>query len=315
MTAVSATSPSHEGAAVPRDGRTQGGRRRRTGRAGLRRAALPLALGLPVALWQLAFFVLPLMFLVVITFWKVANFRLTPAFDLGNWEKVLTSTPFQRALVYTTEVAVVATVLSMLLAFPAAHVIALRLSEPARRRWIAFLIIPVFSSYILKVYAWQVVLSPGGVVNAALAALGLPPADMLGGLFSLHVGLLTLTLPVVTLILTFALMGMDRSLAEAARNLGATGPQVLTQVTLKAIRPGLGLAAATAFLMSFGDYASPVFLTGSNPPTLSILIVDTVKSGSQWPRASVVGVMMLAILALAFVLVQLVTRKRGAGVR
>lgn len=274
------------------------------------RAALPLLLGLPVALWQVAFFVLPLAFLVVVTFWKVRNFRLAPAFDLANWEKVLTSTPFQRALVYTAEVALVATVLSMLLAFPAAHAIALRLSARARGRWIAFLIIPVFSSYILKVYAWQVVLSPGGLVNTGLALLGLPAADLLGGTLSLNIGLLTLTLPVVTLILTFALMGMDHSLIEAARNLGASKVQVLTQVTLPAIKPGLGLAGVTAFLLSFGDYASPVFLTGSNPPTLAILIVDTVKSGSQWPRASVIGVSMLAILALAFVLVQALTQKR-----
>ncbi|MCU0825973.1 MAG: ABC transporter permease [Tabrizicola sp.] len=278
--------------------------------APIRRKALPALLGVPVVLWQLAFFVLPLVFLVVITFWKVRNFKLEPAFDLGNWEKVLTSTPFQRALVYTGEVALIATILSMLLAFPAAHAIALRLSDKARARWIAFLIIPVFSSYILKVYAWQVVLSPGGVLNVAFGALGLPQADLLGGMLSLHIGLLTLTLPVVTLILTFALMGMDKTLIEAARNLGASRAQVLLQVTLPAIKPGLGLAAVTAFLMAFGDYASPVFLTGSNPPTLSILIVDTVKSGSQWPRASVIGVSMLAILALAFVLVQLATAKR-----
>ena len=124
------------------------------------------------------------------------------------------------------------------------------------------------------------------------------------------VGLMTWTLPVVTLILTFALMGMDKTLIEASENLGASRTQVLTQVILPAIKPGLGLAAVTAFLLSFGDYASPVFLTGSNPPTLSILIVDTVKSGSQWPRASVIGVSMLVILALAFTLVQLATRRR-----
>jgi ABC-type spermidine/putrescine transport system permease subunit I len=277
------------------------------------RWAMPVLMGVPVALWQLAFFVLPLIFLVVITFWKVSNFKLEPAFDLGNWEKVLTSTPFQKALVYTLEVAAITTVLAMLLAFPAAHAIALRLSQKARARWIAFLIIPIFSSYVLKVYAWQVVLSPGGIVNAVFKGLGLPAVDLLGGAFSLYVGLLTLTLPVVTLILVFSMMGLDRNQLEAARNLGASGWQVLTQVTLPAIKSGLGLAGVTAFLMSFGDYASPVFLTGSNPPTLSILIVDTVKSGSQWPRASVVGVSMLAILTLAFVLVQLVTQKRRIG--
>ena len=276
-----------------------------------KQAGLPFVLGLPVALWQLAFFVVPLGFLVVVTFWTVKNFRLSPAFDFSNWEKVLTSSPFQRALLYTTEVAVLATVLALLFAFPAAHAIALKLSPKARARWIAFLIIPVFSSYILKVYAWQVVLSPQGVINVLITSLGLPQMNLLGNLFSLMVGLLTLTLPVVTLILTFALIGMDKTLIEAAENLGATRTQVLGRVIVPAIKPGVGLAGVTAFLLSFGDYASPVFLTGSNPPTLAILIVDTVKSGSQWPRASVIGVSMLVILALAFTLVQLLTRRRA----
>lgn len=284
----------------------------RTGGRRTSQRLMPIVLGLPVAVWQLAFFVVPLIFLVVITFWKVRNFKLAPAFDLGNWEKVLTSSPFQRALVYTLEVASITTVLAMVLAFPAAYVIGLRLSAKARARWIAFLIIPIFSSYILKVYAWQVVLSPGGIVNVGLEWAGLPTVDLLGGAFSLYVGLLTLTLPVVTLILVFSMMGIDRTQLEAARNLGASGWQVLTQVTLPSIKSGLGLAGVTAFLMSFGDYASPVFLTGSNPPTLSILIVDTVKSGSQWPRASVVGVSMLVILTLAFLLVQVATQKRKA---
>ncbi len=274
-------------------------------------AALPVLLALPVAVWQLLFFVVPLGFLVVVTFWKVRNFRLAPAFVFDNWEKVLDSSPFQRALLHTGQVSLVATLLALIFAFPAAHAIALHLSPRARGRWIACLILPVFSSYILKVYAWQVVLSPGGVVNVVLTSLGLPAADLLGGAFSLQVGFLTLTLPIVTLILTFALMGLDRSLLEAATNLGASPAQVLFHVVLPAIRTGIALSAVTAFLLTFGDYASPVFLTGSNPPTLAILIVDTVKSGSQWPRASVVGVSMLIILALAFILAQWATRRRG----
>lgn len=134
---------------------------------------LPLGLGLPVAGWQIVFFAAPLAFLLVITFWKVENYRLVPAFSLANWERVLTSTPFQRALVHTFSVAGATTVLALILAFPAAYVIALRLGPRARDLAVAALIVPVFSSYILRVYAWQVLLSPEGVFNVALTALGL----------------------------------------------------------------------------------------------------------------------------------------------
>ena len=123
---------------------------------------------------------------------------------------------------------------------------------------------------------------------------------MLGGAFSLQIGLLTLTLPIAVLILTFALSGVDPTLIEAAENMGYRRSRVIVHVLIPAVRPALTLAATTTFLLAFGDYVSPLFMTGSKPPTLSILIVDTVKSGSQWPRASVIGVAMLVVLALVF---------------
>lgn len=247
---------------------------------------------------------------MVVTFWKVENYRLAPAFSLANWERVLTSTPFQRALVHTVSVAGTTTVLALILAFPAAYVIALRLGPRARDLAVAALIIPVFSSYILRVYAWQVLLSPEGVFNVALTALGLPPQAMLGNAFALQVGLLTLTLPIAVLILVFALSAFDRTLIEAAANLGCSPARTIRAVLIPAVRPAILLAATTTFLLAFGDYASPVFLGGGRPPTLSILIADTVKSGSQWPRASVIGVAMLVILGLVFVLGQLLARGR-----
>jgi spermidine/putrescine transport system permease protein len=276
---------------------------------------LPAALGLPVLVWQGVFFAAPLLFLVVITFWQVKSFRLEPALVLDNWEKVLFSAAFQRALTYTFLVAITTTALSLLIAFPVAYTIVFRLSARLKNLAIGFLIVPIFSSYMLRIYAWQIVLSPEGMTNSLLAALGLGALPLLGGAFSLQVGLLTLTLPVAVLILVFGLSGVPGTLIEAAENLGCRRVRIIAHVLLPSIRPALTLAATTAFLLAFGDYISPVFMTGSKPPTLSILIVDTVKSGSQWPRASAVGVSMLVILALVFLGSQLLTGRARAGRR
>jgi spermidine/putrescine transport system permease protein/putrescine transport system permease protein len=261
-------------------------------------AALPTVLALPVLLWQLVFFAAPLAFLVVITFWQVRNFRLEPAFVWDNWSRILGSDTFHKALAHTMQVSTITTVLALLLAVPAAYTIAFRLTARQRDVAVAALVAPVFSSYIVRIYAWQVVLSPQGIANSLITAIGLPALPMLGGAFSLQIGLLTLTLPIAVLILVFAFSGIDRTLVEAAENLGCTRLNVFLHVLLPAIRPALILAATTTFLLAFGDFVSPMFMTGSKPPTLSILIVDTVKSGSQWPRASVVGVTMLAVLAV-----------------
>ncbi len=270
------------------------------GRTAASPAALPVVLGLPVLVWQAVFFAAPLVFLVVITFWQVRSFRLEPAFVFDNWQRVLGAGTFHQALWHTLKVAATTTVLALLLAFPAAYTIALRLPQRLRDLAVAMLVVPVFSSYMLRIYAWQVVLSPEGMVNAALSLVGIGPLPLLGGAFSLQIGLLTLTLPIAVLILTFALSGVDPVLVEAAENLGYRRSRVLLHVLIPAVKPALTLSATTTFLLAFGDYISPLFMTGSRPPTLSILIVDTVKSGSQWPRASVIGVSMLAVLALVF---------------
>lgn len=260
--------------------------------------ALPAWLATPVLLWQLVFFAAPMLFLVVVTFWRVRSFRLEPAFSLDNWTRILGSTTFYSAMAHTFVVGLTTTVLALAIAFPAAYTIALRVPDRLRNAALALLVIPVFSSYILRIYAWQIVLSPQGLVNSVLAAFGMGALPLLGGAFSMQVGLLTLTLPIVALILAFALAGVDRTLIEAAENLGCRRAKVVAHVLLPAIRPALVLAGSTTFLLAFGDYVSPLFMTGSNPPTLSILIVDTVKSGSQWPRASVIGVVMLGLLGL-----------------
>lgn len=273
---------------------------------------LPAVLGIPVVLWQAVFFAAPLIFLVVVTFWQVKSFRLEPAFVLDNWTRILFSATFQRALVHTFMVAGTTTVLAVAFAFPAAYTIAFRLSARARDLAVAFLVVPVFSSYMLRIYAWQIVLSPEGITNALLGGIGIGPLPLLGGAFSLQVGLLTLTLPIAVLILVFAMAGIDRTLIEAAENLGCRRARVIAYVIVPSLRPAIALTATTSFLLAFGDYISPLFMTGSKPPTLSILIVDTVKSGSQWPRASVIGVSMLVMLALVLGLGQFLSRGRAA---
>jgi spermidine/putrescine transport system permease protein len=273
-------------------------------------AVVPVFLGVPFAIWQAVFFLAPLVFLVVITFWQVKSFRLEPAFVMDNWSRVLSSATFTRALQHTFIVSITTTVLAVLIAFPIAYTIAFRLAARMRNLIVAFLIVPIFSSYILRIYAWQIVLSPEGITNSLLSWLGVGTLPLLGGAFSLQVGLLTLTLPVAVLILVFALSGIDPVLIEAAENLGCRRARVVAHVIIPAVRPAIVLAATTTFLLSFGDYVSPLFMTGSKPPTLSILIVDTVKSGSQWPRASVIGVSMLIILTLVFAASRLVSARR-----
>lgn len=122
---------------------------------------------------------------------------------------------------------------------------------------------------------------------------------MLNSSFGVMVGYMTLVLPLVVILQTFSLAAIDRSLIEAARNLGARPRDTLLRVIIPSARIGLIIGFVFAFILTFGDFVSPFYLGGSNPPTLSILIVDTTKSGQQWPRAAVVAVMMIVTLFIA----------------
>lgn len=260
------------------------------------KSVYPLIWRLPLLLWQGAFFVVPLLFLAALTFWLVRNYRMEPAFVVTNWQKVLGRAVFWDAYALTLGRALTAGVLATLVAFPASYILAFRLTEAGRRLILLCLIVPFFTSYLVRAYAWQVILSEKGPINAALASLGLGPLALLNNGIGAMVGYLTLVLPLVVIFQTYSLAAIDRALIEAAWNLGARPAVTLGRVILPAARTGLTLGFVFAFILTFGDFVSPFYLGGSKPPTLSILIIDTTKSGQQWPRAAVIAVMMIATL-------------------
>lgn len=258
--------------------------------------AYPYVWRLPLLVWQGLFFVGPLVLMVAMSFWLVRNYRMEPDFILDNWERMLGRAPFWNAYWVTLWRATLAAVIASLLAFPASYALAFRVSETTRRWAIFFLIVPFFTSYLVRVYAWQVLLAGNGPINAIFGFVGLGPFTMLNTGFGAMVGYLTLVLPLVVILQTFSLAAVDRNLIEAAWNLGASRRATLFSVIIPAARIGLIIGFVFAFILSFGDFVSPFYLGGSKPPTLSILIIDTTKSGQQWPRAAVVAVMMIVTL-------------------
>jgi spermidine/putrescine transport system permease protein len=251
---------------------------------------------LPLLIWQAAFFVVPLGFMAAMSFWLVENYRMVPAFVTDNWQRMLGRNAFWDAYGVTFLRATLAGIIASLVAFPAALFMAFRLSESARRFALLCLIVPFFTSFLARAYAWQVILAESGPVNAMLGFAGLGPFTMLNSGFGAMVGYLTLVLPLVVIFQTWSLAAIDRALIEAAGNLGATPLRILWSVIIPAAKTGLIIGAVFAFIMAFGDFVSPFYLGGSQPPTLSILIIDTTKSGQQWPRAAVVAIMMIVTL-------------------
>ena len=250
----------------------------------------------PAALWQGAFFFGPLCFLIALSFWSVHFFRLQPDFTFVNWEKVYTQAYFWRALMVTVFFAMLGAVLVSLVAFPASFHIAFRLSPKARRLALMVVGIPFFTSYLVRIYSWQVYLGDTGIINTALAGMGIAPLRMLNTAFGTFIGYTTLCLPLVVLLQVFGLSQVPRLLIDAAHNLGCGPLRSVITVVIPGARAGLTIAALFTFILIFGDFASPIYLGGATSQTLSILITDLIKSGQQWPRAAVVAVTMVVVL-------------------
>lgn len=263
-----------------------------------------LSWGAPPLLWQLLFFVVPFGFLIAVTFWSVRNFRLTPNFVITNWTHILGAGFFRSAYAYTFGLAAFTAILASLIAFPAAYTLAFKVSPNTRRLLIFLLVVPFFTDYPVRIYSWQIIFSPFGVIDKLLGLISVGPLSLLNTPWVTIVGYLTLALPLVILLQTFALGNVDRTLIEAAKNLGCSPSRAVVTVLVPAARVGLIVAAAFAFVLAFGDYVSPLLLGGSKPPTLSVLLADQVKSGNQWPRAAVIGVVMIFTL-MATLLVML----------
>lgn len=268
---------------------------------------------LPIIVWQSLFFVGPVLFMFAISFFVVRNYRMTEAFEFVNWQKMLTRGYFWDSYFYTLLIASVSASVAMAVAFPAAWALAFRASDTVRRWAVFLLIIPFFSSYLVRTFSWYVILAESGVLNAALGHVGLGPFKMLNTHFGTVVGYLTLTLPLAVILQTVTMANIDKTLVEAARNLGCKPLATIWRVVIPLSKTGLIIAALFCFILSYGDFVAPFYLGGSQEPTLPILILDTTKSGQQWPRAAVVAIMMmLTLFAIAFTSIALAYRKQGA---
>lgn len=276
----------------------------RTGRA--RDRGLMTLFGAPMALWLGAFFLAPMIFLVVMSFWSVKNFQLQPDFTFQNWNQFF-STPFYlagywRSVVYSS----IAAAIGVLVALPIAYTLAFKASRAMLIVGTLMLVAPFFSSYLVRIYAWRVTLANNGILNKMLAAFGLDPITVLDTPAGTILGYLTYSLPLLTLIILVGMLGINRSLIEAAHNLGSARISMVFRVLLPLCRLSIISAASFAFIMAFADFIAPSMLGGSRPPTLSILVIDTVKSGSNWPASAVIAVVMIVTLlvvsALGFLL-------------
>ncbi|MBB4285289.1 ABC transporter permease subunit [Roseospira goensis] len=275
-------------------------------------------IGVPY-LWLLLFFLLPFLIVLKISF---AEFRIgvppyTPLLAwleggyiqvklaIGNYLFLLQDPLYVTAYLNSLKVAFFSTVFALLIGYPMAYAIA-RASPSWRAVFLLLVILPFWTSFLIRVYAWIGILKNNGLINNALMALGLidDPLPLLNTEFSLYVGIVYSYLPFMVLPLYATLERMDVSLLEAAEDLGCRPFKAFLTVTLPLSMPGIVAGSMLVFIPAVGEFVIPDLLGGADTLMIGKVLWSEFFNNRDWPVASAVAIAMLVLLVIPIVIFQ-----------
>jgi len=270
------------------------------------------------SLWLLLFFVLPFLIVLKISF---ADTRLgqPPYTSLLEWQsglphlvlharsylRLLGDSLYLAALLSSLRVAAVSTLLCLALGYPMAYTIA-RADAGRRNLLLMLVVLPFWTSFLLRVYAWIGLLRNNGLINNVLLAFGIihEPIVMLQTDFAMYVGIVYSYLPFMVLPLYANLEKHDVALLEAATDLGSRPWQAFLRVTLPLSRPGIIAGCVLVFVPAVGEFVIPRLLGGADSLMIGRVLWDEFFSNRDWPVASAVAIVLLLLLVAPILLFQ-----------
>ena len=263
-------------------------------------------------LWLAAFFFIPFLVVFKISLaeamiavppyspllqWDSSNAYLTFKVTFGNYLYLFESRFYLDAYLSSLKIAAISTFFALLIGFPIAYLIA-RSRPTMRTILLALVILPFWTSFLLRVYAWMALLKKNGLVNDFLLATSIidQPIQILQTDFAVYLGIVYTYLPFMILPLYTTLEKMDLNLLDAAQDLGAKPYQSFFLVTLPLAKPGIIAGCLLVFIPAVGEYVIPALLGGSDTLMIGRVLWDEFFLNRDWPLASAVAVVMLIVL-------------------
>ncbi|MCY4315131.1 MAG: ABC transporter permease [Roseovarius sp.] len=258
-----------------------------------------MALSAPATLYVGFLVAAPLGILVAYSFWTQNYVSIDRTPTLSNYGFALNDPLVRHLLLKSIWIAGLCTIATVVLAYPIAYFIAMR----ARRKtlWLLLITIPFWTSYLLRVFSWKLILGFKGLMNSALISLGAidqPLAFLLYNEFAVVLTLAHAWAPFAILPIYVSLQKMDRSLLEAATDLGCTGFQRFRRITLPLTFPGVIAACLIIFIPTVGDYVTPALVGGSEGKMISNLIQVQFGAANNWPLGATLSLIAMASVGL-----------------
>jgi putrescine transport system permease protein len=297
----------------------------RTGRANWGRR---VAIAIPY-LWLLAFFLAPFLIVLKISFsqpaidippyapvwdsWEAVVQHLGNL-DFGNYAFLFSDPLYVNSYLNSLRIAGISTVITLMIGYPVAYGIA-RSSPTLRTTLLMLVILPFWTSFLIRVYAWIGILKPEGVLNTFLLWIGLisEPLIIHSTPTAVYIGIVYSYLPFMILPLYSSLEKLDLSLLEAAADLGARPFTAFWRITLPLSLPGVAAGCFLVFIPAVGEFVIPELLGGSSTQMIGRTLWSEFFQNRDWPIASAVAVLLLLVLVVPIVVFQRVAKRGGAG--
>lgn len=267
----------------------------RSGARGLRLLDRPWLMIMPLLALLLVVFLLP------IVWFLIQAISESPLSFVEQLQAVFLSPDVAYVIWTTNSISLVVTLAVLLIAFPIAYVLAYS------QRWfftlvIICVIVPYFTSVVVRTYSWMVILGRNGILNQLLLEWGVidSPLSLMYNRLGVTIGIVYVLLPYLVLTLYSAMKGVDHNLLRAAYSMGASGPYAFWRVFLPLTAPGIISGCLIVFILSIGFFITPALMGGSRDVMIAMLIQREIELNLNWPMAAMLSIVLLTVTLVLY---------------
>ena len=258
----------------------------------------------PAAILFGVFFIAPLCLIVVYSFWETKNYELVPAFTTKNYQTIITTSTYVKTFAKTVLMAFLATIATLALAFPLCYWLVRYVPKKLQRVLFLLVILPFWTSYLLRVYAWVAILGDNGAINSLLKFVGLTHEPIRLFLYDnpgVFIVLVYLYFPFAALTLYASLERFNWRLLHAAVDLGASPMRAIATTLLPQMRLAMVTAGIFVFIPILGEYLAPAAIGGTNGVMMGNLVANFF-SGYLLPLGSAASVLIALVILMVLIL-------------
>jgi putative spermidine/putrescine transport system permease protein len=260
----------------------------------------PALLLLPPLAWFVLIYLAALVLLLITAFWTIDTFttKIIQVWNLDNFRVILTDPAYRLIIGRTVVLAALVTITDAVIAFPFGYYMARVATRRVQTILFAAVLLPLWASYLARVYAWILILNHSGVLNWSLQSIGLPPANLGYTNVAMWIVFSYIWLPFMIIPVYAALERVPNSLLEASADLGARQWRTVRDVVLPLALPGVAAGSIFTFSLTLGDYITPILVGGAGSSFIGNVVYTNVGIANNVPFAAALAMIPVAIMAV-----------------